>query len=178
MSPKERWTVSTIAPGLLTAARAGALAFSHAPLGSSLSNSPSYFFHVGNARPALYNYFFARQQGGTFILRVEDTDAERHVHEATDALQRSLRWLGLDWDDGPYFQSERGAIYSDAIDKLLAGGHVYYCDCTRETVQARTAGNATPGYDRFCRDRGLGPGPGRGLRFLGPFERGGVRRID
>src|SRR4051812_15146667 len=140
--------------------------------------SPTGFFHVGNARTALYNYFFARQQGGTFILRVEDTDAERHVHEATDALQRSLQWLGLQWDEGPYFQSERGPLYSDAIDKLQAGGHLYYCDCTREAVQARTAGNATPGYDRFCRDRGLGPGPGRALRFRVPLDRATVDVVD
>ena len=143
-----------------------------------IAPSPTGFFHVGNARTALYNYFFARQQGGTFILRVEDTDAERHVHEATDALQRSLRWLGMEWDEGPYFQSERGAIYREAIDKLLAGGHLYYCDCTREAVQARTAGNATPGYDRHCRDRGLTEAPGRALRFRVPLDRGEVKVVD
>jgi glutamyl-tRNA synthetase len=140
--------------------------------------SPTGFFHVGNARTALYNYFFARQQGGTFILRVEDTDTERHVHEAVDALLRSMQWLGLAWDEGPFFQSDRSSLYRDAIDKLLADGHVYYCDCTREAVQARTAGNATPGYDRFCRDRGLGPGPGRALRFRVPLDRESVTVTD
>lgn len=140
--------------------------------------SPTGFFHVGNARTALYNWLFARREGGTFILRVEDTDAERHVQEATEALQRSMRWLGLDWDEGPYFQSERGDLYRGAIEKLLAGGHLYYCDCTRDIVQERTKGNATPGYDRFCRDRGLGPGPGRALRFKVPLDDGSVEVAD
>jgi glutamyl-tRNA synthetase len=133
---------------------------------------------VGNARTALYNFLFARQEGGTFILRVEDTDTERHVHEATDALLRSMQWLGLDWDEGPYFQSERRQLHRDAIETLMAGGHVYYCGCTREDVQARTARNATPGYDRFCRDRNLGPGPGRALRFRVPLDRDTVDVVD
>jgi glutamyl-tRNA synthetase len=143
-----------------------------------IAPSPTGYFHVGNARTALYNWLFARRQGGTFILRVEDTDAERHVHEATDALQRSLRWLGLDWDEGPYFQSERGSLHRDAVSRLLDGGHLYYCDCTREVVQERTKANATPGYDRFCRDRGLGPGPGRALRFRVPLDGGSVTVVD
>src|SRR3954449_3110043 len=143
-----------------------------------IAPSPTGFFHVGNARTALYNYFFARREGGTFILRVEDTDAERHVHEATDALQRSLQWLGLDWDEGPYFQSERGPLHRDAVARLVASGHLYYCDCTREVVQERTKGNATPGYDRFCRDRGLGPAPGRALRFRVPLDGGAVAVTD
>src|SRR3954471_13894991 len=140
--------------------------------------SPTGFFHVGNARTALYNYFFARREGGTFILRVEDTDAERHVEEATDALLRSMQWLGLSWDEGPYFQSQRRDRHREAIEKLLASGHVYYCDCTREVVQERTKGNATPGYDRFCRDRGLGAGPGRALRFRVPLDRESVAVTD
>src|SRR5947207_1022691 len=93
-----------------------------------IAPSPTGFFHVGNARTALYNYFFARQQGGTFILRVEDTDAERHVHEASDALQRSLQWLGLDWDEGPYFQSELGTICRT---------HPSSCCCGRPSVAER-----------------------------------------
>src|SRR4051812_34457851 len=143
-----------------------------------IAPSPTGYFHGGNAPPPLYTGLFARRQGGTFILRVEDTDAERHVHEATDALQRSLRWLGLDWDEGPYFQSERGALHRDAVARLVASNHVYYCDCTRDVVQERTKGNATPGYDRFCRDRGLGPGPGRALRFRVPLDGGSVTVVD
>src|SRR4051794_37763508 len=93
-----------------------------------IAPSTTGFFHVGNARTALYNWRFARQHDGTFILRVEDTDAVRHVHEATDALQRSLQWLGLNWDEGPYFQSERGELHERAVQRLLDGGHLYYCD--------------------------------------------------
>jgi glutamyl-tRNA synthetase len=132
--------------------------------------SPTGYFHVGGARTALFNWLFARQQGGVFILRIEDTDTERNREEWIDGIGTALAWLGLDWDEGPYLQSERSSLYADAVDKLVAGGHVYYCDCTREAVEARTGDRATPGYDGFCRDRGLGPGPGRALRFRTPDE--------
>jgi glutamyl-tRNA synthetase len=132
--------------------------------------SPTGYFHVGGARTALFNWLFARQQGGVFILRIEDTDTERNREEWIAGIGTALAWLGLDWDEGPYLQSERSSLYADAVDKLLAGGHVYYCDCTREAVEARTRERATPGYDGFCRDRGLGPGPGRALRFRTPDE--------
>ena len=132
--------------------------------------SPTGYFHVGGARTALFNWLYARQQGGVFILRIEDTDTERNREEWIEGIRTALAWLGLDWDEGPYLQSERSSLYSDAVDKLMAGGHVYYCDCTRETVEARTRDRATPGYDGFCRDRGLGSGPGRALRFRTPDE--------
>jgi glutamyl-tRNA synthetase len=132
--------------------------------------SPTGYFHVGGARTALFNWLFARQQGGVFILRIEDTDTERNREEWIDGIRTALTWLGLDWDEGPYLQSERSRLYADAVDKLVAGGHVYYCDCTREAVEARTRDRATPGYDGYCRDRGLGPGPGRALRFRTPDE--------
>ncbi len=132
--------------------------------------SPTGYFHVGGARTALFNWLFARQQGGSFLLRIEDTDTERNRDEWIEGIYGALTWLGLDWDEPPVLQSERGRLYSEAVDKLVAGGHVYYCDCTREAVDARTRGAATPGYDGFCRDRGLGPGPGRALRFRTPDE--------
>lgn len=132
--------------------------------------SPTGYFHVGGARTALFNWLFARQQRGVFILRIEDTDTERNREEWIDGIRTALEWLGLDWDEGPYLQSERSGLYAGAVDKLIAGGHVYYCDCTREAVEARTRDRATPGYDGFCRDRGLGPGPGRALRFRAPDE--------
>src|SRR5690606_22321810 len=113
----------------------------------------------------LYNWIVARQSGGTFILRIEDTDTERNRAEWTEGIQSALRWLGIDWDEGPYFQSERTALYREAAERLLATGAVYACDCTREDVAARTKGAARPGYDGFCRERGLEPGPGRALRF-------------
>lgn len=132
--------------------------------------SPTGYFHVGGARTALYNRILATQHGGVLILRIEDTDAERNRPEWTQGILDALRWIGAEWDEGPYFQSERAAIHRDAADRLYADGVAYYCDCTREQVEARTKGNATPGYDGFCRDRGLGPEPGRALRFRTPRE--------
>jgi glutamyl-tRNA synthetase len=132
--------------------------------------SPTGYFHVGGARTAFFNWLVARQQGGAFVLRIEDTDTERNREEWTEGICSALGWLGLDWDEGPFLQSERGRLYAEAVGKLLAGGHVYYCDCTRDAVEERTRDRATPGYDGFCRDRGLGPGPGRALRFRTPDE--------
>ncbi|MGZ6988195.1 MAG: glutamate--tRNA ligase family protein, partial [Thermoanaerobaculia bacterium] len=82
--------------------------------------SPTGSLHVGGARTALYNWLFARRQGGAFILRIEDTDVERSRRELTDQILHALRWLGLDWDEGPFFQSERGPLYREAADRLLA----------------------------------------------------------
>jgi glutamyl-tRNA synthetase len=132
--------------------------------------SPTGYFHVGGARTALYNWLFARQHGGTFVLRIEDTDRERSQATWTDGILNALDWLGLGWDEGPLLQSERRPLYAEGVDKLLAGGHVYYCDCTRDAIDARIKSNDVPGYDGFCRDRGLGPGPGAALRFRVPDE--------
>ncbi|MDQ1438924.1 MAG: glutamyl-tRNA synthetase [Acidimicrobiaceae bacterium] len=132
------------------------------------SPSPTGFLHVGGARSALYNWLVARHTGGTFILRIEDTDAERNREEWVDGIYDSLRWLGLDWDE-QYRQSERTELYADAAGKLFADGLAYYCDCTRDDVVART-GDQNKGYDRFCRDRGLTQGPGRALRFRVPDD--------
>src|ERR1700720_3387518 len=96
-----------------------------APPRVRIAPSPTGYLHVGTARTALFNWLFARRQGGTFILRIEDTDVERHVPEAVEGIQRSLRWLGLDWDEGPYFQSERTSLYLDAADRLYRGGRAY-----------------------------------------------------
>jgi glutamyl-tRNA synthetase len=132
------------------------------------SPSPTGFLHVGGARSALYNWLVARREGGTFILRIEDTDAERNREEWVDGIYASLQWLGLDWDE-LYRQSERTELYREAAEKLFADGQAYYCDCTREDAIART-GDQHKGYDGFCRDRGLSPGPGRALRFRVPDE--------
>ncbi|HVF76281.1 MAG TPA: glutamate--tRNA ligase [Acidimicrobiales bacterium] len=137
------------------------------PVRVRFAPSPTGFFHVGSARAALYNWLFARQVGGTFVLRIEDTDAERNRPEWVEMIQTSMRWLGLDWDEGPYFQSQRSDLYRAAVDRLVSTGHAYYCTCTREDVDARTKGSATPGYDSFCRDRGLSEGA---LRFATPDE--------
>ena len=94
--------------------------------------SPTGYLHVGGARTALFNWLFARHEGGTFILRVEDTDAERNRPELVDGILQDLKWLGLDWDEGPYFQSQRLARYRAAAEKLVASGAAYYCFCPPE----------------------------------------------
>ena len=134
-----------------------------------IAPSPTGFFHVGTARTALYNWLVAQREGGQFVLRIEDTDVERNKQEWVDGIYSAMRWLGLQWDE-LYRQSDRAELYIEAADKLVADGAAYYCDCTAEVVQARTKGNKTPGYDSFCRDRGLGPGPGRALRFATPHD--------
>ena len=129
--------------------------------------SPTGFFHVGSARTALFNWLYARGQGGTFVLRIEDTDAERNRPEWIDMIFTSMRWLGLEWDEEPYYQSQRSMLYAAAAQRLFEGGHAYYCTCPPDDVKERTKGNATPGYDSFCRDRGLEQGA---LRFRTPRE--------
>jgi glutamyl-tRNA synthetase len=125
--------------------------------------SPTGNLHVGNVRSALFNWAFARHYGGTFVLRIEDTDAGRNLEESYTGLLESLGWLGLDWDEGPvkggpygpYIQSERSSIYLGVVDRLLEAGLVYRCYCTREEIEAREAGRpqgAPSGYDGFCRD--------------------------
>jgi glutamyl-tRNA synthetase len=133
--------------------------------------SPTGYFHVGGARSALYNFLFARQRGGTFVLRIEDTDIERNQEAWVEGIYSAMRWLGMEWDE-LYRQSERSELYREAAEKLAADGRAYHCDCTTEVVQARAAakGDKTPGYDGFCRDRGLEPGPGRALRFRTPDQ--------
>ena len=84
--------------------------------------SPTGYFHVGGAKTALYNWIYARQHGGTFVLRIEDTDAERNRDEWIDGIQSALRWIGVEWDEGPYFQSQRTALYADAAARLYDVG--------------------------------------------------------
>jgi glutamyl-tRNA synthetase len=134
--------------------------------------SPTGYFHVGSARAALFNWVVARQSGGTFVLRIEDTDQERGREEWVDGIISAMRWLSMDPDEGPYRQSLRTDRYRQAIDALWEGGFLYACDCTRDEIDARNraAGILTPGYDGFCRTRGLPRGDGRALRFRTPDE--------
>ena len=128
--------------------------------------SPTGYLHIGGARTALFNWLFARRMGGEFVLRIEDTDGERSRPELIDVIFRALEWLGLDWDGTPVHQSERGHLYSAAVETLLAGGDAYWCSCTPDEVKARAeARGGTPGYDGHCRARGLGPGEGHVVRF-------------
>jgi glutamyl-tRNA synthetase len=125
------------------------------------SPAPTGYLHVGGARTALFNWLYARHVGGTFVLRIEDTDAAMSRDELIEGIERSLRWLGIDWDEGPHRQSQRVELYGEAVARLLADGHAYFCDCTREDIQARGAA----GYDGWCRDRGLTSGA---VRFRSP----------
>ena len=133
--------------------------------------SPTGYFHVGSARTALFNWLVARRAGGTFVLRIEDTDAERNREEWVDGILSAMHWLSMDPDEGPYRQSDRTARYQQAIEVLWTAGRLYACDCTRQAIDERNraAGILTPGYDGFCRDRGL-PREGHALRFRTPDE--------
>lgn len=142
--------------------------------------SPTGYFHVGGARTALYNWALARRLGGRFVLRIEDTDEARNRPEWTQGILDSLAWIGISDQDpafeGPYFQSSYAEAHLDAARRLFDDGHAYYCDLTPEQVQERAKASGTPGYDGYSRDRGLGPGPGRVLRFRVPDD--GVTVVD
>lgn len=135
--------------------------------------SPTGMFHVGGARSALFNWAVAKQQGGTFVLRVEDTDAARNKPEWVEGILSALSAIGIHGDDpvfeGPYFQSQNVTLHQEAAARLSDAGRAYYCDCTRETLVERT-GSQHAGYDGFCRERGLAYEPGRALRFRTPDE--------
>ena len=134
--------------------------------------SPTGFFHVGGARTALYNWALAKRLGGTFVLRIEDTDEARNKPEWTQGIIDALDWIGVKRDDptfeGPYFQSSYADEHVAAANRLFAEGRAYYCDLTSEQIQERSKQNSKPGYDGYSRDRGLEPGPGRVLRFRVP----------
>jgi len=116
--------------------------------------SPTGYLHIGSARTALFNWLFARGSGGTFILRIEDTDLSRHIEEAIGPILDSLKWLGIDWDEGPYRQSERSEIYNRYADKLLKEEKAYRCFCSPELLKERREAAREKGetfkYDRTC----------------------------
>ncbi len=127
-----------------------------------MAPSPTGSPHVGLVRTALYNWAYARHHGGTFVFRIEDTDASRNTQESYDALLDLFRWLGLDWDEGPevggdhgpYRQSERGELYRDVLERLHESKYTYDCYCTTEEVDARrkASGSKVMGYDGHCRE--------------------------
>jgi glutamyl-tRNA synthetase len=118
--------------------------------------SPTGNLHIGSARTALFNWLFARKMGGVFILRIEDTDVSRNVDEAFSAILSAMDWLGLHWDEGPYYQSQRLELYREAVKKLLEEGHAYPCYCLPEELEERRKGalkrGEKPMYDRHCRE--------------------------
>ncbi len=134
--------------------------------------SPTGIFHVGGARSALQNWVVARQQGGEFVLRIEDTDASRNRPEWVEGILSALDGIGISRGsyEGPLFQSEYAASHAAAAGELFRAGKAYYCDCTREDVALRATGGQPRGYDGFCRDRGLPRGEKTALRFRTPDE--------
>ena len=133
--------------------------------------SPTGMFHVGSARSVLYNWAVALRYRGTLVLRIEDTDAARNHPQWIDGIISAMAWLGIDDGqyEGPFLQSENLGKHTEAGQRLYKEGRAYYCDCTRDDVIART-GDQHRGYDGYCRDRGLGPGEGRALRFRTPDD--------
>ncbi len=142
--------------------------------------SPTGYLHIGGARTALFNWLYARQKGGKFILRIEDTDKDRSTDEATNAILESMEWLGLDWDEGPYFQSQRYGIYNAFIERLLREGQAYYCHCSQEELDrqrsAARAKGVKPKYSGKCRDLGLGPSSGSVVRLKTPLT--GITQVN
>lgn len=119
--------------------------------------SPTGYLHVGGARTALFSWLYARKKGGKFILRIEDTDLERSTQESVDAILEGMAWLGLDHDEGPYYQTKRFDLYKEVVAQLLQQGHAYKCFCTVEEVdamrEAQMAAGEKPRYNGMWRDR-------------------------
>jgi glutamyl-tRNA synthetase len=124
---------------------------------SRFAPSPTGYLHVGGARTALFSWLYARKFGGTFILRIEDTDLERSSQESVDAILDGMNWLGLDWDQGPFYQTKRFDLYKEVVAQLLADGKAYKCFCTVEEVdamrEAQMAAGEKPKYNGMWRDR-------------------------
>jgi glutamyl-tRNA synthetase len=137
--------------------------------------SPTGFLHIGGVRTALFNWLFARQQNGVFVLRIEDTDQSRSTDESIQAIIEGMKWVGLDWDEGPFRQTERMDLYRRHAMRLLEKGEAYWCACKAEELDARRkeaeAKGLSPKYDGRCRDRGLtNPTGDAALRFKAPQE--------
>lgn len=137
-----------------------------------MAPSPTGNLHIGTARTALFNWLYAKKYGGTLILRIEDTDTERSTKSFEQDIIDQLKWLGIDWQEGPIRQSERLHIYEGYLRQLIANGRAYFCDCTKEDLEAKRkymmeAGIA-PRYDGHCRDKRVGEGAHAVIRFIMP----------
>jgi glutamyl-tRNA synthetase len=138
--------------------------------------SPTGYLHIGGVRTALFNWLYARHCDGTFILRIEDTDKERSTNESVQAILEGMAWMGLDYDEGPIYQSDRLERYKEVIDQLLDAGQAYRCYCTREELdkvrEEQRAQGIKPRYNRKCRDviDPTRPGVKPVIRFRNPLE--------
>ncbi|MFP4474576.1 MAG: glutamate--tRNA ligase [Desulfatibacillaceae bacterium] len=135
--------------------------------------SPTGALHVGGARTALFNWLYAKKTGGAFILRIEDTDTVRSTKESVDGILNSLTWLGIDWDEGPFFQMQRMDVYREYVDKLLESGQAYYCTCSQQRLEEMRekamAAGGKPKYDGTCRDKCLGAAEDAVIRLRSPL---------
>ncbi|HYN79698.1 MAG TPA: glutamate--tRNA ligase, partial [Lamprocystis sp. (in: g-proteobacteria)] len=136
--------------------------------------SPTGYLHVGGARTALFCYLHARKHGGQFVLRIEDTDLERSTAESVNAILEGMTWLGLDYDEGPFYQTQRFDRYNAVIEDLLARGLAYRCDCPKERLERmrdlQMAAKAKPRYDGHCRERTIDPSTPHVIRFRNPVD--------
>jgi glutamyl-tRNA synthetase len=136
--------------------------------------SPTGFLHVGGVRTALFCWLFARHHAGRFLLRIEDTDEARSTEEAVQVILDGLKWLGIDWDEGPFYQSQRTPLYREGVQRLMDAGHAYRCYCTPEELEAMRAEalaeKRPPRYDGRCRERKDTPDLPHTIRFAAPKE--------
>jgi len=145
---------------------------------SRFAPSPTGFLHIGGARTALFAWLWARKNKSNFVLRIEDTDRERSTQESVDAILDGLEWIGLDYDEGPIYQSDRFDRYNEVIHELLSNGQAYYCDCSKERLESmresQIANKEKPKYDGCCREKSLKSGV---IRFRNP-DKGSVTFRD
>ena len=136
--------------------------------------SPTGYLHVGGARTALFSYLFARKHGGRFVLRIEDTDLTRSTAESVNAILEGMTWLGLEYDEGPFYQTQRFERYEQVIETLLQKGLAYRCDCSKERLEAlrqrQMAAKIKPRYDGHCRNRQVSPDQPHVIRFRNPDQ--------
>lgn len=136
--------------------------------------SPTGYLHVGGARTALYSWLHARKHGGNFVLRIEDTDLERSTQESVNAILEGMSWLGLNYDEGPFYQTHRFDRYNEVINQLLSDGHAYRCDCSRERLdqlrEGQMANKEKPRYDGLCRAKKIDAEQPHVIRFRNPVD--------
>lgn len=134
--------------------------------------SPTGYLHIGGARTALFCWLFSKKMGGKFVLRIEDTDLERSTEASVQAILQSMQWLGLDYDEGPFYQTHRFDRYREVINQLLDDGHAYYCSCSKQRLEdlraEQMANKQKPRYDGCCRDKGLPAAENHVIRFKNP----------
>ena len=136
--------------------------------------SPTGYLHIGGARTALFSWLYARKHGGKFVLRIEDTDLERSTAESVNAILEGMTWLGMEYDEGPLYQTDRFERYGEVTQQLLDSGHAYRCNCSKERLETlreqQMARKEKPRYDGHCRDKQIDPNEPHVIRFRNPLD--------